>query len=618
MNPSFNLCENFGNLNPAERLNYVLGQVLGVKDFMQEQAYFLHKGRRHNRALHGYGTVWGLAVEQAGAGAELEIQVHPGLAIDPQGREIWVDALQCARLNEWLALSSSSDAAMLNRETLHPVQPDMDGGPVAVYVVLHYRACETELQPILGNPCRDDTGENGALQPTRIRDDFVLKLSPVQPTQFEEQHVRTLGALFDGLVIDPAAPALDDMAAADRDAFWQGLWDAIDAPLRPPAAPALTIPAADADHVLREMLRYWVTHTRPALNQLHDPVARLMARVQIDDTAVPLDADARAAQVAVFTDALDRYLIAKDLRQIEAVDPITVDADTEDQLRRAVVDYWATAIQLWDENGDAGILLAAVQFELDAQGAVAESTLRIENMQRPYLLQTRVLQELFLARDPVSGGDGIGQPGQPGEPGEPGQQGEQGVQGEPGQPGEPGPGLNQLMIRPRDMDIETEGNVVRISGLEGLNGFPALFFRGVGSVAFTVLRPASAPNGGVPPMFLRLYCTTDAADRQELEWLVSWRWISAFGPVVPDAPFDEIVGTRPEQPTGDETVLFFPDTEDAFPMMVFRDGDFPHLSVSEPIILRPNLNRADLLLVRLTLNTQLLAYLLMAELRWEV
>jgi len=45
-----------------ERLNYFYGQLLGVRDFQAEQAYFREKLKLHNRCLHGYGVVCGLEV----------------------------------------------------------------------------------------------------------------------------------------------------------------------------------------------------------------------------------------------------------------------------------------------------------------------------------------------------------------------------------------------------------------------------------------------------------------------------------------------------------------------------------------------------------------------------
>jgi hypothetical protein len=46
-----------------ERVKYFYGQLLGVREFQSEQRYFLEKHRLHNRYLHGYGVVCGLAVE---------------------------------------------------------------------------------------------------------------------------------------------------------------------------------------------------------------------------------------------------------------------------------------------------------------------------------------------------------------------------------------------------------------------------------------------------------------------------------------------------------------------------------------------------------------------------
>jgi len=45
-----------------ERVKYFYGQLLGVREFQSEQAYFFEKHRLHNRYLHGYGVVCGLEV----------------------------------------------------------------------------------------------------------------------------------------------------------------------------------------------------------------------------------------------------------------------------------------------------------------------------------------------------------------------------------------------------------------------------------------------------------------------------------------------------------------------------------------------------------------------------
>ena len=71
---------------PPRRVNYYFGQLLGVDDFSVEQSYFRRKHATHERWLHGFGVVCGLAVTPAGSG----VTVAPGLAIDGFGREIVV------------------------------------------------------------------------------------------------------------------------------------------------------------------------------------------------------------------------------------------------------------------------------------------------------------------------------------------------------------------------------------------------------------------------------------------------------------------------------------------------------------------------------------------------
>jgi hypothetical protein len=75
--------------NPLQRVNYFYGQLLSANDFQSEQDYWLSKERRHNRFLHGWGTVCGLEVSTNGLS---EVVVQPGLAIDCAGNEIYVDA----------------------------------------------------------------------------------------------------------------------------------------------------------------------------------------------------------------------------------------------------------------------------------------------------------------------------------------------------------------------------------------------------------------------------------------------------------------------------------------------------------------------------------------------
>ena len=77
-----------GTLSPDLRVFYQYGMVLGLDDFLQEQTHNLSLDYHHERALHGYGTVYGLAVTTstpAGDPADVEVTVGPGMGGRPVG-----------------------------------------------------------------------------------------------------------------------------------------------------------------------------------------------------------------------------------------------------------------------------------------------------------------------------------------------------------------------------------------------------------------------------------------------------------------------------------------------------------------------------------------------------
>ena len=71
----------------VKRMNYFTHQLLHEQDFKDEQAYHLEMRRRHNRTFHSWGVVEGLEVHQHG---EREITIDAGMAIDREGREIFL------------------------------------------------------------------------------------------------------------------------------------------------------------------------------------------------------------------------------------------------------------------------------------------------------------------------------------------------------------------------------------------------------------------------------------------------------------------------------------------------------------------------------------------------
>ncbi len=254
-------------LEAGKRVKYSLGLVLGVDEFEQEQFYFLQRARLHNRALHGYGTVCGLRVT-TDAQNPLKILVDPGLAINPQGKEIAVARQQCADLNAWLG-THREDAALggpFGGETLRPL---------SLYITLGYRECETDQVPVPGAPCRS---EDETLAPARITETFDLGLSAEQltpgpdeqripPHAEEELAVRRFGDLLRRIEIASGAGNLSPAELADLvRALNQPAPTPVESPpTSPPQAETILLHPADAERALRGAFRVWVTEVRPGL-----------------------------------------------------------------------------------------------------------------------------------------------------------------------------------------------------------------------------------------------------------------------------------------------------------------------------------------------------------------
>ena len=120
--------------SPFTAVNYHFGMLLGVDNFETEQAFAHGKMRLHNAWLHREGVVWGFGVEADLPSAE--IRVEPGLALDPVGRELHLDARACVNVGAWY------DA--------HRDDPDLSatesaGGDVSfdAHVIARFRACLT-------------------------------------------------------------------------------------------------------------------------------------------------------------------------------------------------------------------------------------------------------------------------------------------------------------------------------------------------------------------------------------------------------------------------------------------------------------------------------------------
>ena len=236
-------------VDTGKRVNYVKGMLLGVDDFVQEQAWGIARRHELARELLGYGTVRGLRVS-IDPGAP-RVRVSPGMAWTPSGAPVCVGSEQCCDVNAWL---------LKNKAAVQPLLVG-DPAPLTVYVVLSYAALPTDKMPIPGEPCRS---EDALMADSRIADCFCLELRLAPPDQLEENAIRDFADWLARIPVDPTSPPLSD------DAFEAQLREAAHAWLEPTSphvgdfmfgSPPLGLGTTDA--LVRAALRLWATELRP-------------------------------------------------------------------------------------------------------------------------------------------------------------------------------------------------------------------------------------------------------------------------------------------------------------------------------------------------------------------
>lgn len=126
-------------------IHYHFGMLLGVEDFRAEQGFHLGGRRRHQRALHGWGVVWGYPVSFDAARGE--VRAGPGYALDAAGRDLELQETQCVSLAAWWQ-KHRGDEAYEDIANPDDVLLDLD-------VMLHYGTCLSRPVPALADPCAD-------------------------------------------------------------------------------------------------------------------------------------------------------------------------------------------------------------------------------------------------------------------------------------------------------------------------------------------------------------------------------------------------------------------------------------------------------------------------------
>jgi hypothetical protein len=262
-------------LIPNKRVHYTFGMVLGVDDFRQEQAHFEWKQQLSNLLLHGYGTVCGLQVSAKAVvnPSDVEIRVSAGYGISPQGRWMWVERDQCARLNDWL---------QRHKNDKHSPLPG--SGRKTVYVKICYSECPTDVVPIAGHACASDEDTRAA---SRIQEAFQVEFSWQRPAQPAEDLFRAFGELLAQVEITSAAspPVFPDDGEYFLDLV-RNLGIVTLPPLAsPPAGEPIRLAGATACDTLRQALTIWVTEVCPRITPKLQPTEEdciLLACIHFD------------------------------------------------------------------------------------------------------------------------------------------------------------------------------------------------------------------------------------------------------------------------------------------------------------------------------------------------
>jgi hypothetical protein len=322
-------------LHPHKRVRHFAGLVLGPEEFQQDQLYLMERDRLHQRALHGYGTALGLGVRiRDNAAGRPEVLVDPGLAVTPRGESVCVPRAQCADLDGWLTVHRRE----LPGVTGSPPSIGSPGSPpsaATLWVVLCPRECATDLVPVLGDPCRI---ASDATAPSRIADNFELKLVTIAPQHVEEAAVRLFSELLRAIdVTDVGGPFL---SPADVGALVRAIV--------PVGSPAMLPTLADL-----------LTTASPPLT-LASPGGPLLVHPN----------DASAAFLAAWREWV---------------------AFVRPQLSAGAAGC--------DNQAEHCVLLAQLDFAIasTATGLQVDGAVTVDDVNRPWLLQTRVLQELSLA-----------------------------------------------------------------------------------------------------------------------------------------------------------------------------------------------------------------------------
>ena len=145
----------------GSRNNYFLGKHLTPDSYLTEQRYAIERRRLINRAVHGWGVVYGFALamrEDDGTLAPGEIRIGEGLALDVEGREL-IQACETRLAIDNLLILNEDHKTVPADDKLDDQFKDLFQSDQDCWLLrAHYAEKEIGLVPIK-DPCRCDREE---------------------------------------------------------------------------------------------------------------------------------------------------------------------------------------------------------------------------------------------------------------------------------------------------------------------------------------------------------------------------------------------------------------------------------------------------------------------------
>ncbi len=177
--------------DPCQRVNYTLGMILGVDDFVQEQIFHSAHREAVARLGFGYGTMSGLQASLEPTRSPVQLRVGTGMALAPSGRLIRLNLDQCCTISDWLTanpiLTFLRDNHLSEADWIRTRDGLGDGKWVKAWVALTYSEALCADVPIPGEACRT---EDKLTAPSRIEDSWNLEITWNRPDQLEEDALR--------------------------------------------------------------------------------------------------------------------------------------------------------------------------------------------------------------------------------------------------------------------------------------------------------------------------------------------------------------------------------------------------------------------------------------------